>query len=391
MNDNASSSHSLSCDGLTGSASSPAGVMAHWGRSLASLARLLAERLLCFFLPLATLSFYLSGPHPWHAALLWTLPVWLCVAADVFSPATHRNPPAERPDWPFDAALYILTVLQIVNITLMLDAVSRLAWSTPGEVGASLANLFAVRILTGTTSCCSAIAVAHELIHRRKPHLRWMGRLLLWTVCYDHFALEHVQGHHRHVGTPEDHATARYDETYSDFWRRTVRGQFANAWRLENARLAPRPKLIRLSRHRVLHGLIIQVSLIAFIFAGFGAIAGLMFLYEAFYALRLLESVNYFQHWGLSRAGKRFSGPDAWVTDSWFTVHVFVGLSRHTDHHRFGNKPYHRLRYSDEGPRLPYGYFAMYILAKFFNDRYRELARRELQAKRLGPFRGAGA
>jgi alkane 1-monooxygenase len=365
--------------------------LTHPGRSPANLARVLAERLLCFFLPLSTLGFYLSGPHRWHAALLWTLPVWLCVAADVCSPSTQRNPPEEHPDWPFDVTLYILANLQIANIVLMLDFVGGLGWSTVSEVGASVANLFAVRILTGTTSCCSAIAVAHEFIHRRKRHQRWMGRLLLWTVCYDHFAVEHIQGHHRHVGTPEDHATARFDETYGEFWRRTVKGQFVNAWRLENRRLATLSKLTRLSRHRVLHGLVIQGSLVAAIFVHFGALSGLMFLYEAFYALRLLESVNYFQHWGLSRTGRRFSGPDAWVTDSWFTLHAFVGLSRHADHHRCGNKPYHRLRYNGEGPRLPYGYFAMYILAKFFNDHYRDLARRELESRGLGPFRKKNA
>jgi alkane 1-monooxygenase len=333
-------------------------------------------------LPLATLAFFVTGPHEWHAALLWTLPVWLCVAADTFSPAARQNPPAEQPEWPFEAALYILPAIQLANIFLMLELVSQLGWHTFGEIGASLANLFTVRILTGTTSCCSAIAVAHELIHRRRRHQRWMGRLLLWTVCYDHFAVEHIRGHHRNVGTPADYATARYDETYSDFWRRTVKGQFINAWRLENGRLAKLPNIARLLRHRVLHGVIIEGSLLGLIFAGFGAVAGLLFLYQAFYALRLLESVNYFQHWGLSRAGKRFTGPDAWVTDSWFTLHTFVGLSRHADHHKFAGKPYHRLCYNEEGPRLPYGYFAMYILAKFFNDRYRELARRELQAKR---------
>lgn len=372
---------SLTHDNSALTASTPA------RRSLAGSVRYLAERLLCFLLPLATLVFFVNSPHEWLAALLWTMPVWLCVAADTFSPAARQDPPAAQPGWPFETALYLLSALQITNIGLMLELVSLLGWNTPGEIAASLANLFAVRILTGTTSCCSAIAVAHELIHRSRRHQRWMGRLVLWTVCYDHFAVEHIRGHHRYVGTPADPATARYDETYSDFWRRTVKGQFVNAWRLENERLAKLPDIARLARHRVLHGLIIQASLVGFIFAGLGAVAGLMFLYQAFYALRLLESVNYFQHWGLSRAGKRFRAPDAWATDSWFTLHTFVGLSRHADHHEFGSKPYHRLRYRDEGPRLPYGYFAMYILVKFFNSRYRELARQELEAKGLGPFR----
>jgi len=358
------------------------------GQSLAALAQAFAERLLCFFLPIATLVFYLKGPHEWQIALLWTLPVWTCVVADLFSPAARNELPRLEPNWPYETTLYLLTALQLANIWLMLDGVNQLGWNSPGEIGSSLANLFTVRILTGTTSCCSGIAVAHELIHRRSPYQRWMGRLLLWTVCYDHFAVEHIRGHHRRVGTPADPATARYDETYSDFWWRTLKGQFVSAWRLENERLQNNSNVSRVSRHRVLHGIVIQATLIGLTFAGFGVIAGLMFLYQAFYALRLLEAVNYFQHWGLSRTGRHFGGPDAWATDSWFTLHSFVGLSRHADHHEYGRKPYHRLAYQDEGPRLPYGYFAMYVVVKFFNDRYRSLARRELQARGLGPFRG---
>lgn len=361
-----------------------------WNRTpglLTRWVRRLAERLLCFFLPLATLGFFITAPHLWDIALLWTLPVWFCVAADLCSPPDRSDPPAHQITWPSETALYLLTVLQWTNISLMLVFVSQLGWDTPGQVASSLANLFTVRILTGTTSCCSCIAVAHELIHRRGIHQRWMGRMLLWTVCYDHFAIEHIRGHHRNVGTSADYATAHYDETYSAYWRRTVKGQLTNAWRLENERLGKRSPLARLFRNRVLHGLIAQSGLTGLIFLSFGAIAGAMFLYQAFYALRLLEAVNYFQHWGLSRLERRFTGPDAWVTDSWFTLHSFVGLSRHADHHEFSGKPYYRLCYKDEGPRLPYGYFAMYILAKFFNDRYREIARKELERKALGPFR----
>src|SRR5205823_2798825 len=76
-----------------------------------------------------------------------------------------------------------------------------------------------------------------ELIHRPSKALQLLGRMLLATVFYEHFYVEHVRGHHLRIGTEQDPATARYGETYNEFWKRTVPGQFRSAFRLENKRL----------------------------------------------------------------------------------------------------------------------------------------------------------
>jgi len=346
------------------------------------------EPLLCFILPVATLSFLATGPHAWDAALCWTLPVWLCVAADYFSPADGSSPLSVWPECCLDARLYALFGLQLANIILLLDAASRLGFATPSACADSAATLIALRILAGTTSCCSGIALAHELLHRRPKHQRWMGRLLLWTVCYEHFAVEHGRGHHRLASTAADPATARFDEDFGDFFKRSVRGQWADAWRLEGRRLggiAAGPG--RWLRHRVLRGLAVQSVLLALIFAYFGPLALILFLYQSWAAVRLLEAVNYVQHWGLVRAGTKFTVADAWATDSWFTLHAFIGLSRHADHHLHAGQPCQRLRQHEASPRLPHGYFVMALMVRLRNDYYRELAGRELRERRLGPFR----
>ena len=340
-----------------------------------------------FLLPVASLIFLATGPHRWDAALAWTLPVWLCIYADLKGPSARLEPPESMPAWPFDAALYLHFALQICNIALLLRVASLLHWSTPSDFATAAANIAAMRILTGTNSCCSGIAVAHELIHRHVAHQRWMGRILLWTVCYDHFLVEHVRGHHRLATTAEDPATARFGESYREFWGRTGKGQFASAWRLENQRLGAQPGCWPGWRHRVMQGLAIQAALLAFIAAAFGPVALLMFLYQALVAVHLLEAVNYFQHWGLTRSDRRFGGADAWGTDSWFTLHAFVGLCRHADHHAYGAKPYQHLCFSEESPNLPCGYFAMAIAVRLFNARYRQLAAAELHSRKLGPFR----
>lgn len=341
-----------------------------------------AEHSLALILPVCTLLFVAGGPHDSAAALWWTMPVWLFIVADVCSPPARRRSTAELPSWPFDTLLYLLAVLQLLNIALMIRLVSGLGWNDPGQITTSICNLLTIRVLVGTNSCCSGIAVAHELIHRRHFMPRWLGRLLLLTVCYPHFAVEHLRGHHRHFGTRSDPASAFWGESYRSYWRRTKRAQLYSAWRLENERLGLTgrpPWTWRALRHEVLVGLIAQALLLILVVFHAG-IAGLfIFLLQALAAIRLLETVNYFQHWGLERGS---DGLAAWVTLSWFTHRTFIGLACHSDHHRHGGKPYHRLIPCEHGPRLPYGYFGMAVLAKSFNRRFQRIAREELRRYR---------
>jgi alkane 1-monooxygenase len=345
-----------------------------------------ARHSVALVLPAATLLFLSTGPHTAAAALSWTLPVWLLIGADIISPSDRRKPPVHLPSWPFDRLLDLLAALQILNIALMVQMVAQLGWTSPGEIVRAACNLLAIRILVGTTSCCSGIAVAHELIHRRGAFARLFGRIVLCTVCYEHFAVEHLRGHHRNVGTRDDPATARLGETYSAYWRRTKFEQFRSAWSLENARLGligALPLSWRMLRHEVLLGAIAQGVLLVLITLYGGIAAAVIFLLQALAAIRLLEAVNYFQHWGLTRRGQRGQSLDAWATDSWITRHVFIGLARHADHHRHGTKPYQLLEHCDQGPELPCGYFGMALLAKSFNRRFQKTALTELRRYRM--------
>jgi alkane 1-monooxygenase len=99
--------------------------------------------------------------------------------------------------------------------------------------------------------------------------------------------------------------------------------------------------------------------------------------------------VNYFEHWGLRREGKRVDPIDSWDTDSWFTLYTLIGLSRHADHHAFATRPYPQLRHHGESPKLPRGYFGMVPLAIARNAKFQRLMTEELRRRGLGPFRAA--
>jgi len=344
--------------------------------------RIWALHLLCFVLPLATLAFTLTGPHSWWVALLFLLPLLGSVVADVWSPNEQRQPTPDLAKWPFDAVLYVLVALQLANIVLTARLIS-------------MSGLFSVDalvaiLLVGINSGYSAIVVAHELIHRPEPHMQLLGRLLLCTTMYEHFSTEHVRGHHKRLGTPDDPATARFGETFWDFWRRTIPAQFRSAWRLESKRLGnAEMKLLdrRMMRHRVLQGVIAESTLALALFAVFGAAAFLIHLLQARQAVMALEAVNYFEHWGIERLPGRVQPVDSWDTESWFSLYTLVGLTRHADHHAYASRPYQQLRHFDESPKLPTGYFGMVTLVLLNNPRARRLLSRELERRKLGPFR----
>jgi alkane 1-monooxygenase len=343
-----------------------------------------------FFLPLLTLTFLLTGPHPWWVALLWGAPIWALVLVDTRAPADLRQPTEGAPTWPFDLQVYLLIALQLANHVLLGVMAAKLAvWPLP-KLGETLANFVATQSLCGVTAGYSGIVLAHELVHRRNRFQYFFGRVLLMFVCYEHFATEHVRGHHPRIGTLEDPATARFGETFREFYLRTVPAQFKSAWHLESKRLGDEhmrwydPRMLR---HRVLQGVVAEVAITAGYYVLFGWLAMVFFLLQARMAFTLLEVVNYIEHWGLTRTGRTVTSLDSWDTDNWFTLHTLVGLSRHSDHHARASRPYQLLRRFEESPKMPAGYYGTVVLAMMSNERYRKLATAELKRKKLGPFR----
>lgn len=343
-----------------------------------------------FGLPLITFAYWLTGPYPWWASVLWSIPIFVLVWVDNHAPSDFRQPREDTPSWPFDLQVYALFALQMANHVLLGVSVSKLDVSSwRGIVDATFAFL-PIMFLTGINAGYSGIVVAHELVHRRNPVEFLMGRILLIGVLYEHFATEHVRGHHPRVGTLEDPATARFGETHRSFVHRTIPQQFKSAWRLEKVRLGD-PEMRwydpRMLRHRVLQGVVVEIGVMVFYFVYFGPLAAGMFFVQARTAVLMLETVNYIEHWGLGRSGKKVQSIDSWDTANWFTLYTLVGLSRHADHHAQASRPFQKLRHFEETAKMPLGYYGTVLMALAWNKRYIELATAELKRKRLGPFR----
>jgi alkane 1-monooxygenase len=339
-----------------------------------------ARHLLAFWFPGNAFLFLATGPHPWWWAWLFVVPIVLAHRWDTSGRVETRQPRDGIPAWPFDGLVYALAALQLVNVALLAHL-----FSVQGA--ASLDFVLAILIVGASSGY--QIITAHELIHRSNRWEQLLGRALLCTVLYEHFYTEHLRGHHVRVGTAEDPATARFGESFSRFYFRTVPAQFRSAWRLEKRRLGDESMSNldpRLLRSRVVHGLVAEWSLAFAILAAAGATAFAIFLIQSLFASRLLEIVNYFEHWGLVREGRRVRPRDSWDTHSWFTYYALIGLSRHADHHAHAARPYQELRVWDEAPLLPRGYVGMVPLVVVRNAHFQELASDELRRRGLGPF-----
>jgi alkane 1-monooxygenase len=344
------------------------------------LVRIWSHHLLSLVFPLTTLVFLWTGPHTWYIAPLYAIPMGIALYVDSRPLVEQRQPLDSLPAWPFDALVYALTALQFVIVV----ETARM-FSQQQAFSIDMAMVF---VIVGGNAGFSIIT-AHELIHRRPRWEQSLGRLLLSTVLYEHFYTEHLRGHHVRVGTEKDPATARFAESFRDFWRRTVPNQFRSAWRLETRRLGDEEMSLfdpRMLRNRILHGLVVGWGLALAIGLSFGPVAFVAHLLQALVAVRLLEAVNYFEHWGLMRKGQRVQPRDSWDTHSWFTYYGLTGLSRHADHHANPARPYQQLRVFDEAPVLPVGYVALVDMVMANNTEFIRVATEELERKRLGPF-----
>jgi alkane 1-monooxygenase len=206
------------------------------------------------------------------------------------------------------------------------------------------------------------INVAHELGHRDKAYERFMAKMLLLPNMYMHFIIEHNRGHHVNIATKEDPASARYNEILYFFWIRSVAMTYISAWRLEAKRLKNEGKSF-FSYHNEM--IIFQLAQLSYLFLVW-YFGGILLLFSAILiavvGFLLLETVNYIEHYGLSRKkleNGRYERVQPW--HSWNSNHVLgrlilFELSRHSDHHFKANRKYQVLRHFDESPQLPYGY-----------------------------------
>jgi alkane 1-monooxygenase len=315
--------------------------------------------------------FFLAWTLPWGiAGAAWHSPEAAAAAMVLFQATVAvletlprwRSSPAPAPGKQ-TAHRWVLRGHVLWQMALLGACVGWVATRGYGSIEAAVLGL-AVGGVTGALG----ITFAHELGHSKWRLDRGLGWLLMASVNYAHFMVEHYRGHHPRAATAADPASAREGETLWRFLPRTLAGSWRSAWRLEAEQLArmQRPWW----RSALLGAALAQAALLVGLFALFGLPALLFWLCQSAYAVFQLETINYIEHYGLQRQAQPhhpgraepFGINHAWNADHWLTNAYLINLQRHSDHHMHAWKPYPSLE-ALPGPQLPTGYAGCILLA----------------------------
>ena len=237
-----------------------------------------------------------------------------------------------------------------------------------GQPGLATYEYIGVILSIGITGS-AAIIVAHELIHRREKLERVLGGILLSTVSYATFKVEHTRGHHVTVSTPEDASSARYGQSFYHFLPRAMIRNPINGFKLEAKRLARKGLSAWSFENELIKWtlLTLALALIGWLAAGFYGVV--YFVLQSAIAIALLELVNYVEHYGLERRKlpngryERVTPLHSWNSSKHISNILMLNLQRHSDHHANPMRRYQALRHFDESPQLPHGYGTMVLVA----------------------------
>ena len=232
------------------------------------------------------------------------------------------------------------------------------------ELYETIGLVISLGIVIGT----NGINVAHELGHRQTAWERMLSKLLLIPSLNMHFYMEHNFGHHQHVATLEDPATAKKGQAVYAFWITSILGQYISAWRIQLKQLKIHNRSFFSIYNDMLFYVLIQIGYLAAAYLWLGP-RGLWFVFiSAVVSLLLLETINYIEHYGLLRNKVNGRYERVRTVHSWNSNHVIgrmvlYELTRHSGHHYRTTKKYQILENKDESPQLPYGYTTSMVLA----------------------------
>ena len=314
---------------------------------------------------LALLSFNGNGLICW-TPLLYTF--FLIPFIELFIKADPKNldeveEALAKKNKVYDLILYAAVIMQYYSLWVFFNSLKQEQVSTIDIIG---------RVMSMGLLCAAfGINVAHELGHRVNKMEQTFAKMLLLTSLYMHFFIEHNKGHHKHVATPHDPSTAKYKQTVYAFWIQTLIGTYLSAWKIANEEVEKKGKPWWSLQNEMLLFQIIQLLFILTIYYFFGTMSALLFVLAAFMGGLLLETVNYIEHYGLSRNPtteeqyERVQPHHSWNSNHIIGRLMLFELSRHSDHHYLASRKYQILRSFDNAPQMPTGYPGMILLSLF--------------------------
>jgi alkane 1-monooxygenase len=327
--------------------------------------------LICFILPVvAYLGYALGGYYNFLTPVLvfMVLPILdALIGKDSTNPQEEEVPGLQNEKY-YRYLTYAWTYAQVGFVIWAVYAVV----TSPMLLHELIGFTISVGVITGGIG----ITVAHELGHKNTKIEQFLAKMLLATVCYMHFFIEHNRGHHVNVSTHNDPASSRKGENFYTFYFRTVFGSYMGAWNLEKKRLEKKGLGAFHYSNEMLWYWAIQLGFAGALFAVATVLMGSpqwialgFFFAQAWIGFSLLELVNYIEHYGLKRkeiAPGKFEKVlpiHSWNANHFVSNAFLFHLQRHSDHHANAGRRYQSLRHFEESPQMPAGYEVMILLA----------------------------
>jgi alkane 1-monooxygenase len=238
---------------------------------------------------------------------------------------------------------------------------------------------------------------AHELIHRERRALRWLGAAVYVSVGFGHHVSAHRLVHHRWVGTADDPNTPLPGESFWSYlpraWAESFRaGLAAEEERLERRDLGPRN--LRNPYWAWMGGEAVVLILSALLAGPVGVLAylGLVLLSGT----QILLS-DYVQHYGLQRLDLPSGRPEpvgphhSWNAPRGFSSYLMLNAPSHSGHHLHPDRPYDSIATPPEAPTLPASLPIMAMLATLPPLWHRVMDRRAIAVMEAAEARIAAA
>ena len=262
----------------------------------------------------------------------------------------------------FDFVLYLSV---FVHVYIVYDYLL-----TMSDITLTLTDMIANVLMMGTILGVNGINIGHELGHKTEHKIKtFFAHVMLLTAIQNHFIPYHNGGHHRDVATPKDLTSAKEGDIFYFFAIRSQIGGYFKTWKLEHQRLKAKNKNIYLNQMTLFT--LLPILMFFTIYTFFGLKIVLIYFITSILGISVLEAQNYFSHYGLRRKlqengrYERVKPKHSWNSDHIIGRVLLFELTRHSDHHQMGSKPYQLLESKLSSPTLPFGYPMMLLLSYF--------------------------
>lgn len=320
--------------------------------------------LFAYTVPLSVyISFASSGIWTYSAIfyVFLILPILDILTGETTTNLSPEDVSYKKTKWIFDLMLYLNVPIVFGLLFTILNKIENNSYEAYELIGLVLS--------AGILLATNGINVAHELGHRKPYFERFLSQLLYIPCLYMHFYIEHNFGHHLKVATPEDGATARYNQPLYSFWFSSVTRQYISAWKIQIQKLKNENLSFLSFKNNMLFYHIIQPAYLIIIYLLFSFDTMVFSIIIGTVSFLFLECINYIEHYGLrrfktdSKRYERVQPYHSWNSNFNIGRITLYELTRHSDHHYKSSKKYQVLNSHNECPTLPFGYPASILLS----------------------------